>query len=401
MFEPRGTTKKQKISLRQADDVLCGDCKQTMQLVEDSSISADGIVKFRCAKCKHAVELSTAVSALQPEPKRLARPDCIGTWKGFSGPPNRSQGLLVALALAGTLVLAALALNTPSLVSLALHNPQHYHLGGGPPNFRFNFEDAILYSDKCWGRGDSIEWEGVYSSLSLSSRPVEVATITGKAMDSRGIPVHTIPDVRTITGFRTVIRPASSGQLPFEDAPSPPIKPIVDGMSVISAPSNQGGIDRRIEPPPNSLVDLSSVNALILSRQHGIYNRGEVLNLGPGDYITNQLCNTTHLYSAGHEKSAVRIFVQDEPNVPRGIVLDNCRVGDSQHPANFKIWYNGTGPIRIKGRSRVACVIYAPHADLEIGPDVLFEGAMVCRNVHVEGGLIFFDTDLRKVTDWP
>ena len=76
-------------------------------------------------------------------------------------------------------------------------------------------------------------------------------------------------------------------------------------------------------------------------------------------------------------------------------------VGNMHRPADFQFWYNGTGPIRLKGRSHISCVIYAPHATVEIGgPDLEFEGAIVCKDVHFTGGLIFFDKDLLKISDW-
>ena len=209
-------------------------------------------------------------------------------------------------------------------------------------------------------------------------------------------------DVKTLDGWGRVIRRARSEELPFKDALSPPMSPIVDGMKLAvhySPPIR----DWQISPPRNTLVDLSSFNAQVLSRQPGYYPMGPVPRTGgaafldSGDYITNQLCVKSVL--TGH---LVRIFVQDDPSLPGGITFDHCNVGDgeSRRPADFQIWYNGAGTVRLKGTSRICCTIYAPHANLEIGPGVLFEGAIVCKNVHLTGGLIFFDKDLGKISDW-
>jgi len=350
------TTKGQAVL--QPEMVLCLNCNQAMQVVESNSTEGKNTstLQMQCSQCNHAVKLHVKISSLG---QRLSTPE------------SRRKCLFALLSLVVLLLLGAAISFGQNLSSFGQHNPTHFQLGG-PLDGKYTFEEAILYSDKQWGKNEGIEWEGVYSSSALSSLPVDVERVTGKALVV-GLDVatvngkakvvrtdraraKTIPDVRTITGSGTEIRRASPEQIPFHDALPPPAKPILDGMNLVSNPSNPGGIDRCIEPPPNTLVDLSSVNTAILSRQPGAWARGQVLNLGPGDYITNYLWNTTRLYSSGHNiaanaksiagtfvqghsmdptavtcpghtKTEVRIFVQDESSVTRGITFDNCLVG--------------------------------------------------------------------------
>jgi len=376
--------KEQVISVVQTDVVICVDCNHTMDPLESHSIEGEQekSIIVKCGQCKHAVKLYA---------KKIRS---VGR--------KRLLALLAPLVL---LILAAAIQFGPNLIALALHKPSHYQVGG-PTDGNYRFRAAILYSDTCSEDYSWINWQGFYSSSALSSEPVDIATFTGRPSDE-GVrhKAYTHLDVRTITSSRVVVQKGQPDELPFKEPLSPPNEPIADGMKLAKNTNHFGLASNplKIEPPPNTLVDLSSVNALILSRQSGMHSgSSDIVTLGSGDYITNQLNNNTLLGSLGEQNRPVRIFVQDERGIPGGINIDNGWIGNgtNQHPGDFQIWYNGTGPVKLGGRSLICSIIYAPHATVEIGPEVKFEGAIVCRSVHIKGGLIFFDTDLRKISDW-
>ena len=251
----------------------------------------------------------------------------------------------------------------PCVISNLLHDPSKFKLSKLPQDSQFVFSYAILANGLKFSVGDGLLEAATYSS----------STNFGKEI---------LADWRIFESAKT--KEFKPGLLPQEE-------PIVDGFNLIKPYhffTNHG----EIIAPIDQLVDLSRVNSF------GDFTP-DVLHLNGGDYITTNLTvsNRHRLVNATHNQR-VRIFVQDQ-DLKKGIIVSNGEIA-ANHPADLQIWYNGTGKIKFKGTSRITAVIYAPNADLEIEKDVMFRGAIVCRNAMITGGFIRYDEDLRSIKDW-
>lgn len=264
-----------------------------------------------------------------------------------------------------------------------LHNPKHFAVSSSDAvqDSEFNFHYAILANNVRAGGQDHLYETGKYSNSDKKSDGEEVRIYTSAV-------IHTIKTPPL-----------------FKESLLPPNQAIVEALSQtrndFSPTSDRLFAHIQIEHPSNGVVDLSTLNSCFFALPLDFFKYNTYIGtvyFSSGDYVTNQLTLRTHVGTDANSAGKVRIFVQDESGVPKGITLERTRI--FAKPENFQIWYSGDGPIRIKGPSVVNCVIYAPHADVEIGPDVEFRGAIVCKSADIVGGTILYDEDLSAIKDW-
>lgn len=145
----------------------------------------------------------------------------------------------------------------------------------------------------------------------------------------------------------------------------------------------------------NEICDLSAV---IKKNSRG----GEArLTLGKGDYICSGIVAESLQVVP---KERVRLFLTDNANAEGYAFLSavNSTVGastfESGKAADFQIWYNGQGTIKLDHNSHFCGVIYAPNARVEMGTgNCMFEGAVVARDIVITGNTnITYDEDLAR-----
>ncbi len=221
----------------------------------------------------------------------------------------------------------------------------------------------------------------------------------GKADVSRGRieHVYTEPD-----GFKWTPGDIgfSSGSTQYS-APHPalPLLPVLRPSSskrLVANPQVRGGYSDVIQPASNEIYDIS-----ILGKQES-RGRGVDLSLGAGDYISGGL-NVSSIRVQPNQK--VRLFLTDNANVDGYAFVSgvNGRVGgEGFHEgkaANFQIWYNGQGTIKLDHNTTFSGIIYAPNARVEMGEgNCSFEGAVVARDINCEGNIHFtYDEDLARI----
>jgi len=268
----------------------------------------------------------------------------------------------------GCLLFVTAASYWPNAATLLFHNPKLFQFAEGPQDGQYSFGNA-LYAVPGFTAG------GLDCGSFSSSNDPEMLTRTFSVMQTADPKLH-----------------------PLKEALIPEKAPIVQGA--IGLKDRSWTPSHQIAHPANCLVDISALSASILSLPHEILSQSKefgLIDVANGDYVTNQLTLRTQLTHSNPGR--VRIFVRDEPGLAKGITVDHGSINSK--PADFQIWYNGTGTIELTGRSSLSCIIYAPHAYVDIGPEVSLKGAIVCRYARIDqGGSLFFDRDLKSITDW-
>ncbi|MBK9202764.1 MAG: hypothetical protein IPL73_10070 [Candidatus Obscuribacter sp.] len=128
-----------------------------------------------------------------------------------------------------------------------------------------------------------------------------------------------------------------------------------------------------------------------------ISNDGGLLKLKAGDYVADRL-TASSITIAGDGR--VRIFIKDTGDSKEEAfkTAADALVNRSARPhaERLEIWYNGKSQILLGDRTQFDGVIYAPHAEIRLGQDVKFCGAMVAGEIFAKSGCkISYDTALR------
>lgn len=198
----------------------------------------------------------------------------------------------------------------------------------------------------------------------------------------------------TTGGFRF----AHYGAPPCPPHPVLPLLPVLRPSAnkrVIVNPEVKDRFFETIHPAENEIYDLA---ALIKKNSRG----GEArLTLGKGDYICSGIVAESLQVVP---KERVRLFLTDNANADGYAFLSavNSTVGastfDSGKAADFQIWYNGQGTIKLDHNTHFCGIIYAPNARVEMGTgNCMFEGAVVARDIIVGGNTsVTYDEDLAR-----
>lgn len=180
--------------------------------------------------------------------------------------------------------------------------------------------------------------------------------------------------------------------------PALPLLPVLRPPSskrVVTNPQAPESYFEAIRPAANEIYDIS----LLAKKQS---RGGEArLKLGGGDYISGGLI-VESLETVPKER--VRLFLTDNANVDGYAFVSavNASVGSERfhggRPADFQIWYNGQGTIKLDHNTHFCGIIYAPNARVEMGTsNCSFHGAVVARDIsctHNTG--ITYDEDLAR-----
>jgi len=106
-----------------------------------------------------------------------------------------------------------------------------------------------------------------------------------------------------------------------------------------------------------------------------------------GDYATDSFGLSSGGSVTVATADTVRVFVEPSSGGDAPVVINgNVNASNDQNPANFQIFYNGTGTIAIQGSGNqfVNATIYAPNANVIMGGSsghLTFRGAITARNI--------------------
>lgn len=117
---------------------------------------------------------------------------------------------------------------------------------------------------------------------------------------------------------------------------------------------------------------------------HPLTIKVENQKLPPGNYVlkTASLSSLT-IQPAG----TVRLFFTEQSVVdgPVFVARKSARINSETGNANFELWYDGEGTIKIEEGCVFGGTIYAPNARIEIGKDVHIKGTVAAKDIWIGG----------------
>jgi hypothetical protein len=170
----------------------------------------------------------------------------------------------------------------------------------------------------------------------------------------------------------------------------PALEPI--GDNIVSGRITGGDDAICSGPEPGEICRLGSI----------VLHRGSTLQLSSGDYQISSLKleedAELKLIPGKSGYGPVRLFVSGCSGKHSSVEIDGGRIANpSNIPSNLQIWYNGSQPITVHGAPGFCGVLYAPNAEVTIGCSDSIRGAVLGRELIVDGpGGLAFDLDLLK-----
>ncbi|HEY9792310.1 MAG TPA: hypothetical protein V6D22_18045 [Candidatus Obscuribacterales bacterium] len=170
----------------------------------------------------------------------------------------------------------------------------------------------------------------------------------------------------------------------------------ISSNGLVSGVSGSGGTvqsatnAQQLLPPvpsaPSTATNLGTVN--LTGKQS--------LNISqPGDYVLNSLSmsgqSTINITADG----PVNFYIQGSGSSNGISIAGQGITNSSGDPANFRIWYGGSGNVNLTGQGGLTGVIYAPNAPVKISGLGALYGAAIGNSVNIVGGGAFhYDRNL-------
>lgn len=149
-----------------------------------------------------------------------------------------------------------------------------------------------------------------------------------------------------------------------------------------------------------SYMNLSGNDELNISAKQARLPDGTVIATTGGSYIVNSIsfAGNSHV-NVDPSYGPVNVYVQGAGS-SSGLSLTGNGVIGVVKPADFRIWYGGTGPTKLAGNGNFRGVIYAPNSDFtQTGNGILY-GAVIANSISFGGNAVFhYDIALRRSQD--
>lgn len=149
-----------------------------------------------------------------------------------------------------------------------------------------------------------------------------------------------------------------------------------------------------------SYMNLSGNDELSISARQARLPDGTVIATSGGNYIVNSISFAGNSrVNVDPSYGPVNVYVQGAGS-SAGLSLTGNGVTGIVKPADFRIWYGGTGPTKLAGNGSFRGVIYAPNSDFtQTGNGTLY-GAVIANSISFGGNAVFhYDVALRRNQD--
>lgn len=180
----------------------------------------------------------------------------------------------------------------------------------------------------------------------------------------------------------------TSGTVTSSDSNLSPMQ--FDGVP--SAPSTSTNIG------PISLQG-SKNNTITLANGYWIDQNGVRTSTAGGDFVTNGISmqGSSAQIIVDNSNGPVNLYVQGSGS-NNGITIAGNGISNSAGiPGDFRIWYGGTGTVKVAGNGATTGVIYAPSAPFQMSGNGGLYGAVVANSISMSNNTVFhYDRQLAK-----
>jgi hypothetical protein len=159
---------------------------------------------------------------------------------------------------------------------------------------------------------------------------------------------------------------------------------------VPSAPSNASSL---------GTLSLSGKNTITLGNGFYIGTDGKKVTVSNGgNYAVNSISMSGQSQIiVDNSGGPVNVYVQGGGSSAGVSITGQGLSNPSGIPGNFRIWYGGTGEVKLSGQGTMTGVIYAPNAPVAVKGGAQLDGAVVGNTIDVVGnGTFLYDEALKK-----